>query len=385
MRRVVLAALLVTGLVFALSWFVVSSDEYEPRLTIGFNACDYRVFISRCLLEDAPYRPVTIPAHDACYPPIAYCLVRLFAQGSCGEVLYVSLLFAGLAAGLVFFMRQRRLKDVILLVGAVVMTVPFASGPIRGNPAAWATGAVCVFLAWYDAEEMWKRMIAASALGFATALKITPVVYGLLYLRGSLCEPEKWPKEEIFVAAMSFIAFFAIPFVFFGGPNEVEAWLGNALGNSRHYSPLADYGLAPIVRLFGDSLPSVALSLSVHLTNLLAVLLCLASCFARRFYHALVLLGVAMVFLCHHDYGLAYLLPAFACWLAEPRPGGMAKWAANGLLAVESLSWFLVFESLLCVHSHHLLELNEQVVGNGAVMLLGLLSLRRSNLSGVLI
>lgn len=380
MRRIVLALLLLSGSFFAWNWFAVSSDDYRPQLTIGLKFCDYRFLITKCLVEDEPYRPVSIPAHDACYPPIAYCLVKLFPLTPCGEVCYVSFLFVGLAAGLVFFMRQRRLKDAVLLIGAVVMTVPFASGPLRGNPAAWATGAVCVFLAWYDAEETWKRMIAASVLGFATALKLTPVVYGLLYLRGRLYEPEKWPKEEIFVAVMSFAVLFAVPFVFFGGPNEVEVWLHNAIGNSKHYSPLADFGIAPLAR-FVCNAPPAGVALSVHLTNLLTLLFCFAAFFAHRFYHSLVLLGVAMVFLCHHDYGLAYLLPAFACWLAESRSDESPKWTLRGLLVVESIMWILVFESALCVHSFEMLEFNERVVSNVAVILLGLLALLHVALS----
>ena len=376
MRKLVVLALIASGAFFALCrTSVPSGEEYVPRLTIGLDVCDYRIFIKKCLVENQPYRPVAMRALDACYPPIAYCLAKCFPLTPRGEVAYVSFLFGGLMAGLVFFLLQRRLEHVPSFICSVLLTIPYVSGPLRGNPAAWAAGSLFVFLAWFDSPRMWKRMVAAAALGFATSLKITPVVYGLLYLKDNPLDPDKWPKEEMMIAGLSFAMFFAVPFVLFGGPNSVDAWFANALANSRYYSPLADYGFAPIVRCFGDLLPRRSLSLAVQLTNLLAVALCLASCFARQFQRALTLLGVAMVFLCHHDYGLVYLLPAFACWIGEKRPDGATGLAGNARLLVESALWFLVFESAICVPSIRMLVLNEQIVSNGAIILLGLLSL----------
>lgn len=375
MRKFVAMALLAAGAFFALCRMNVPSGEYAPRLTVGFDACDYRVFIKKCLVESQPYRPVAMRSLDACYPPIAYCLIKLFPLTPRGEIAYLLSLFGGLMAGFVFFLLQRRLKHVPLCIGSVLLTIPFVSGPLRGNPAAWAAGSVFVFLALFDSPQMWKRMVAAVALAFATSLKITPVVFGLLYLRNRPLDPDKWPKEELMIAGLSFAMFFAVPFVFFGGPNAVDAWFMNALANSSHFSPLADYGLAPFMRCFGDLLPRRSLSLAVQLTNLLAVAFCLASCFTRQFQRALTLLGVAMVFLCHHDYGLAYLLPAFACWLGEKRPDGPSGLAGNARLLLESVLWFLVFEPALCVPSLRSLVFNEQIVSNGAVILLGLLAL----------
>lgn len=377
MRRFVARALIVTGLFFAVCWFAASpapADGFHPRLSIALNVVDYRFFIKKCLAEEWPYRPVTIAAHDACYPPIAYCLVKCFPPTSRGEAVYVAALVVGLLAGLVFFLMQRQRQDLLLCIGAVALTVPFASGPIKGNPSAWAAGALFVFLAWYDAEAMWKRCVAAVALAFAASLKITPVLYGLLYLRGRLFDPEKWPKEEIFVAAFSFAVLFAVPFVFFGGPNEVNAWLRNAIENSRHYSQGADFGLVPVIGLLARRIPLLTLGFAVQMTTAVAVVFGVSSCFARQFHHALTLLGVAMAFLCHHDYGLVYLLPAFASWVGAPRQEGKSRWIGNVVLLVESALWFLVFESVLCVHSYRAIEIGNMVC-NWAVVALGVISL----------
>lgn len=372
MRKLTARALIATGLLFAVCWLAAPSGSFMPRLTTGYDICDYRFFISKCLAEERPYRPETIPARDACYPPIAYCLVRCFPLTPCGEDFYVSFLFLGLFAGLVFFLRQRHYK--LMCAGVMVLTMPFAAGPLRGNPSAWAAGSLFVYLAWFDAEKQWKRMVAAGALGLAVALKITPVVCGLLYLRGCLFTPEKWPKEEMIVGAMSFVMLFAVPFMFFGGPNEVDAWLENALANAEHYSRVADFGLVPVVASLRRFMPYQALGLAVRLTTVVAVLFCLVSCFARRFYHALTLLGAALVFLCHHDYGLVYLLPAFACWMCEVRPGGEMRWLDTWVLSLEALMWFLVFESAICVATKEVFAFNVHLACNGAVIMLGALS-----------
>ena len=373
MQKYVAYSLIAVGLLFAVCWFTTPFDGFVPCLTNGRSVCDYRFFIQKCLVEEEPYRPVSILSRDACYPPIAYCLVKLFPLTSCGELFYVAFLFLGLLAGLVLFLWQRERRQMFLCLGAVLVTIPFASGPLRGNPSAWSAGALFVYLAWFDSPAIWKRMVAAAALGLAAALKVTPAIYGLLYLRGSLFLPEKWPKEEIFVAVLSFVMLFALPFVFFGGPNAVDSWMCNALANSQHYGRLADFGLVPVAYQLGFARSPVLLSFAVHLTTALALLFCLAACHTRRLYLSLTLLGVAMVFLCHHDYGLVYLLPAFACWIGEDRSTVARGWNMRGILAVESVLWFLVLESALCVHSAFAFRLYGNT-SNGSIVMLGLLS-----------
>ena len=372
-RKIVAFSLIATALFFVGCWFATPFDGFCPRLADGLNVCDYRFFIRKCLVEYEPYRPVNILPRDACYPPIAYCLVKCFPLTSCGEAFYVAFLFLGLLAGFVFFLWQRERRQVLLCLGAVVMTVPFASGPIRGNPSAWAAGALFVHLAWYDAEAVWKRMVAATALGFAASLKVTPVIYGLLYLRGCLFSPEKWPKLEISVAAMSFLVLFAVPFVSFGGPNEVDVLIGNALANSKHYGQLADFGFVPVARLLGLIRSPMALTLAMQLTSAFVLLFCFAACFTRRSYLSLTLLGVAMVFLCHHEYGLAYLLPAFASWLGEKWPDAKQVCGNRWVAIVEAALWFLVFEQAMCVKSVYSVYYCG-VICNWAVIALGLLS-----------
>ena len=374
MRKYVAFALIATGVLFATRWFIEPSSSFTPRLLSAFDVCDYRVFIKRCLVEPRPYCPITIPARDACYPAIAYCLVKCFPITSRGETIYVSTLFIGLFAGFVFFLLQRRQKHKLLCIGAILLTVPFACGPLRGNTTAWATAATFVFLAWFDAEEKWKRIIAAVALGFAASLKLTPAIYGLLYLRGQLLKPKQWPFMEIVLSAASFAALFVVPFYFFGGISEIGHWFQNALANSAHYSREADFGITPIACLFSFCLPYAAWGWSVNLTNAMALLFCVASLFARRFYHALLLLGVAMAFLCHFDYGLTYLLPVFALWIGETCSYGVSRKIGITIVLAEALLWFLLLQSVTCAFSENLLY-DGYIVYNGALLLLGLMSL----------
>ena len=377
MRKFVASALIASGLLFAICWFATTPkppENYTPRLSVALNVVDYRFFIKKCLVEESPYRPVSIAPRDACYPPLAYCLIKLFPLSSAGEACYVVFLVCGLLCGLVLYLFERHRHCLLLCLGAVVLTVPFASGPIKGNPSAWAGGAVLVYLAWYDSAELWKRMIAAVMLGFATALKITPALFGLLYLRGKLFGPQGWPKEEIFVSGMSFLVLFSVPFIFFGGPNEVGVWLENALANAQYYSREADFGLVPFFGLLDNWGSFVTLGVAAHLTTLTAIFLCLVSCFTDRLYLALTLIGVAMVFLCHHDYGAVYVLPAFACWVSEVRSDARVGWFENVLLLSESLCWFCVFQQILCIHSYRAIVTNNYIC-NCAITILGILSL----------
>ena len=370
-----LVALIAAEVVFT-AFFLTAKpgpDCFAPRLSTGADICDYRAFIKYCLIEEQPYRPRIIEAHDACYPPIAYCLVGFFPATSTGRNAYVSALVAGLLAGFLVFLFQRSRRGALACLGATLVTVPFVSGPLRGNPSAWAAGALFVHLAWFDAASRWKRVVAAVALGFAASLKITPVVYGLLYLRGKLLDPRAWPRREIILSALAFLLFFAIPFLFFGGPGEVGAWFQNALGNSRYYSREATVGILPFVALFASPVPPWALELTVHLTHGLAALLCLAACFQRQFHSALTLLGCAMMLLCHHDYGLVYLLPAFACWVSESCSSSEVGWSGTAVLIVESALWLLCLEPALCVISFRMLDVNEMIC-SGACMALAIIT-----------
>ena len=54
-------------------------------------------------------------------------------------------------------------------------------------------------------------------------------------------------------------------------------------------------------------------------------------------------IGSAMAFMTHHDYGGAYLIPAFVAWLS----GGEVPRAQSGVcLLLEAVAWFFVFTPL---------------------------------------
>lgn len=373
MRRFVAFTLIASGLLFAILRMAAPRDAIMPRLTTGDDVCDYRVFIRRCLTEKEPYRPKEINAHDACYPALAYCLVRCFPQTPFGEKLYVGSLFAGLAFGFCVFLWSRARTVAGLCLTAVILTVPFASGPLRGNPSAWACGAVCVFLSWYDAERKWQRIVATVALAFAVALKITPAAYGLLYLRSRLFSPRKWPSHEIVVALVAFAILFVVPFAFFGGVGEIGIWLHNALFNSEYYSRVANFGFIDIFWSFCNHLPTTAYWYCLYLTPCFAILLILASCFSQSFYHALNLLGVAMVLLCHHDYGLVYLLPAFARWMNDVQTATSDARKREIAAPAEAILWLVAFQSFGCVFSKESIWLSSNL-RNVAVLLLGIIS-----------
>lgn len=150
--------------------------------------------------------------------------------------------------------------------------------------------------------------------------------------------------------------------------------MSNALANAQHYGRSADYGLVPIAFRLGLARSPTLMFTAAHLTTALAVIFCFFACFSRRLYLSLTLLGVAMVFLCHHDYGLVYILPAFACWLVEEERYDVGGGSCLGVVVIEATLWFMVFESVLCAYSLSALVLYLSV-SNLAVILLGVLSL----------
>lgn len=341
--RKAFAVLLILSVCLTGARWVHSVDLRCPSvLTTGLPVCDYRFFISKCIQEGKPYDPVTINYRDACYPPIAYLLVKWFPLSARGEDAYVWVLFLGLVAGWALLVREKFGSDRLWYFLPILGTGFFLAGPLRGNPSAWAAGAVFVFLAWYDSKVKWKRYAAAIALGFSASLKITPALFGLVYLRGRLMQPKSWPLYEIVVAALSCLILLVIPFYFFGGIDAIAPWFFNALENAKHYGSLSTVGFVELFNhryLHNDVLP---LHISMLLTKLLTALTLIAALFTANRYRQVLLLGSAMLLLGHHEYAFIFLLPAFMLWFAQEETA-----TRPFIDTLEGLCWFVVLCPLM--------------------------------------
>jgi len=382
MRRCVLSLLAVSAAIFLIQLARAPKGSSLPHLSSTVQVCDYRYFIKKCLVEPRPYRPEKMNSRDACYPAIAYCLVRPFPMTPAGERLYIVSLFVGVVLGLAVFIRRLRPEYAGVVFLSLIFTTQVASGPVRGNPSAWAGGAILLFLAWYDSAVAWRRYVAALALAFAASLKISPAVFGLLYLRGRAFAPSRWPSREIVVAFAGFAVLLIVPFAFFGGFSEVGIWLHNALANSEHYGNNAIYGFMGIfdIMLGHELVPLSAWPVARQLTMVSALAFFALAGFAKTRYLALLLLGTGMAFVCHHDYGLVYTLPAFVCWLAGEETAETN--AAAGIFdLLDGAMWFLFLTPLWYSFTVPVLSVGVRFQ-NEALIVLGLTAAVRQLMTG---
>ena len=317
--------------------------------------CDYRMFIRPTMQSERPYEPkAVVYPRDACYPPIAYCAVGALASDrgekwslAAGERrLVVSIFLLQLLGALVLTRRLPGWRARAAAALAILASPACICSVLRGNPSGWAFALVCVFLCWYESESRTKRMVAALALGAATALKVAPCLFGLLYLEEVFRAPRRLRWTEILVAAAAAVVLVFVPFAFFGGFGAVPHWIANARANADFYSrdnPL--WGLVAFANHVIDS-PEPELPCAgafAMATRLAAAALALASLAPVGRYRRLLFIGAAMACMTHHDYGGAYLAPAFIAWLAD---APVARKGAGVALLLEAVAWFAVFTPL---------------------------------------
>lgn len=317
--------------------------------------CDYRMFILPTMQSRRPYEPEGIHAHDACYPPIAYCAVSALVSDrgwkwklTCGEKQFLASIFVMQALAALLLVRRFQNKSLrVAMVCVIIMSPGCICSVLRGNPSGWAFALVCAFLAWYQSENRLLRVIAAMALGMATALKIAPCLFGVLYLSDVFRKPRRIPVLEILLAGSAAALLVFVPFFFWGGTDSIAQWMANARANAAFYSvrwPI--WGFVGFANHFLDSselvLPSAFWFAAV--TRIFSGVLVVMSLLARRTYLKLLFIGSALAFTTHHDYGGAYLLPAFIAWLdaSEAVQGG-----DSGLgLLLEAVAWTVIVTPL---------------------------------------
>ena len=79
-------------------------------------------------------------------------------------------------------------------------------------------------------------------------------------------------------------------------------------------------------------------------TRILSLALVVSSLFTRQHYRRLLFIGGAMAFTTHHDYGGAYLIPAFVAWLCDRETS--CRQTSGVLLLLEAVSWCVIMMPL---------------------------------------
>ena len=207
-RRFLLFSLASIALFVILSFF---KGTRQNEIFVYDEFCDYRMFIHPSMTSQRPYYESSAKLRDACYPPIAYIAVRALSidKGekwslAPGEIrLVLSLLLAQILGAMLLVNRVTRLDVRLALVAVIMMSPASMCTLLRGNPSGWSFAFVCVFLHWYDANNVAKRMAAAVALGAATSLKLTPCLFGVLYLTDIVSTSKCMQWREILLSALS--------------------------------------------------------------------------------------------------------------------------------------------------------------------------------------
>ncbi len=343
-------ALLLSGILFLALLALFPSCGQHAICTV-YPYCDYRCFISPCIQSQFPYSPTTISPKDACYPPVAYLCTMALTFGedglgwepAGGELMYfVSLFIAQLLA--VILLSGQLQRNRYLGVVAALLSPVLLSSLYRGNPSAWSFALIGVFVCWFNSESHSKRIIAALCLGLATALKITPCIWGMLYIAEAPLCPRQWRWGEIVCAAAAALFLIVLPFYYFGGFGAISDFISNACENAKFHSlDNPTWGFVNIVNRFEWAYSKTGLAVvAAYVTRFFAAALVVASCLVKDWYRKLLFLGAAMAFLTHYEYGGAYLIPAFFTWI-----GGASAVLGNRVVQVlESVAWFLIMTPL---------------------------------------
>lgn len=378
-KRMVPLALVVSGALFFL--LLAFPAARQSSIFTYDELCDYRMFIRPSMQCERPYEPKAgVNPRDSCYPPIAYYAVGALASDrgekwnlAAGERrLVVSILLLELLGALMLAWRVPGWRTRAAVALAILASPACICTVLRGNPSGWAFALVCVFLCWYESESRAKRMAAALALGSATALKIAPCLFGLLYLEDLFRAPRRLRWTEIAVAAVSAIVLVFVPFLFYGGVGAIPHWIDNARANAEFYArdnPL--WGLVAFANHIIDSAEPALPYAGAYATatRLLAAVLALASLAPVERCRRLLFIGAAMALITHHDYGGAYLAPAFVAWIVDVP---VVRRNAGVVLLLEAVAWFVVFTPLQLPNPFHAGSMNSMLQNECLFMLLGL-------------
>ena len=308
--------------------------------------CDYRM-PRNCAEAECVYWPDLENRLDACYPPIAYDLVRLFPRDIQKGGLIFSL-FGGIVslAGLLVLIRaifgtdpKERVTRVAAFL-SVALGYPFLFALNVSNQMLLAAAGVFVFMSSLGEDKgRTLRTVGLIGLSLSIALKITPGLFTVLLLKD-----RKW-KDFVVVGILSSSLIF-VPFLWHGGWTAFRGFL-ECLQLHADMAGIRDYwgavGVDRAIRLaLGMDIESVRASYCIsRALNVLCGVGCLAILFFESSrMRSVVLLSVALMLLpgASFAYTGMLLVPAYLLWISE------ACISTRNLLV--ALAWIAVFASL---------------------------------------
>ncbi|MCR4903662.1 MAG: DUF2029 domain-containing protein [Butyrivibrio sp.] len=216
----------------AMNWLVIENNS-TWELSDHFRQVGFGSDIKNVYMKDEPV---------ACFPPLAYLFYNflyninpiladdeqwLFEALTLPYepilVIMLMIFISVLLLGIVFKILNAGIDKTIFFMLVTLFSVPFFAGAIeRGNIIFLVLVMLLYALYYKDSDKPWQRECALILIAVAAAFKITPAIFGLLYLK------EKRFKEAGRLVLYG-ILFFFVPFIFCGGIDGIFAFI-NVLG-----------------------------------------------------------------------------------------------------------------------------------------------------------
>ena len=174
---------------------------------------------------------------DKVYPMFALLPFKAFPATRFGGYLWTAL-------GGMFFLASLCLVAKSWWPLLFALSMPFIFNVERGNPIWIAAACVGVFLAWWDDEKEWKRMVAAACLAVAGAMKLSPFALGLVYVT-------KWRWRPVILCGVLSLVFLFVPWFFSpDGFAALPVMIKNASLHAQFVQRAGDIGLVELWRTF---------------------------------------------------------------------------------------------------------------------------------------
>ena len=251
------------------------------------------------------------------------------------------------------------------------LSMPFIFNLERGNTTWLSASFLGVFLAWWDDEKEWKRMVAAACLAVAGAMKVTPFAMGVIYFT-------KWRWRPVLLCGFLSVVFVFVPWFFVqDGLAELSAMIRNAAAQSQFMQRASDVGLVELWRtvriVMGQSVQEVwpGMKAVAILSQLIGVAVLVVG--AKRRDYLLMVGGMLWAAGNMYYYAMLYLLPVLVIELfgrGDRVEGEEVKVKVKGeegkwWIWLELGLWLALLSPLQVVVLGHSAN---QVIGNVALM-----------------
>ncbi|MBQ6356339.1 MAG: DUF2029 domain-containing protein, partial [Solobacterium sp.] len=233
-------------------------------------------------------------------------------------------------AGLIFLgihlhLRRRRkvFFQTCLLTFSILFSAAFlGSGFLVGNSTMTVVGVLLIALYLRDSESRLAKEVALILIAACAGLKLYPAVFGFLYLK------EKSWAETVRLALYG-IAFFTVPFYWFGGIGGAKMWVGHILGTmgGTEYGRIQFIkGLSYMIlaKLSGSETSAIVQTGSSIMPLVFLVLMITLSSLSRSRFRTILFYTCAMVFFPSNAfrYTLGYMAIPLVYWFVSAEQQG---------------------------------------------------------------